>query len=290
MEFEFTMSKINRTEISWNEVYERLAYLPAGENKAYGIPRGGSVVAGLTGRAVDDPKDADFIVDDIRNSGKTAKEYEERFNLHVFTLFDKQTETRLKGKWVRFPWEEEPEIDIQSVVLRQLEFIGEDVEREGLRETPARVIRSWSKLYGGYDENPDDLIKVFDKEDYDEMVILRDVEFYSTCEHHLLPFFGRAHVAYIPSKKVIGVSKMARLLEIYSRRLQTQERLTEQVATFLMDRLKAQGAGCVLEASHLCMTARGVEKQRSKMVTSSLKGSFQNHEVREEFMRLIKNG
>lgn len=177
---------------------------------------------------------------------------------------------------------------IEESIREMLEYIGEDVNREGLLETPKRIRKSWDKLYGGYDMDPKDLLKTFDKETYDQMVVLKDIEFYSTCEHHMLPFFGKAHIAYIPRKKVIGVSKLARLLEIYARRMQIQERIGEQVTTFLMKELKAKGAACVLEAQHFCMTSRGVEKKNAKMVTSSLKGAFlKEPETRQEFMSMI---
>lgn len=178
---------------------------------------------------------------------------------------------------------------IEESVREIMEYIGEDTEREGLVETPKRVRKSWDKLYGGYDMDPKDLLKTFDKETYDQMVLLKNIEFYSTCEHHMLPFFGKAHIAYIPNKKVIGVSKLARLLEIYARRLQIQERIGEQVTSFLMKELKAKGAACVIEAQHFCMTSRGVEKQNAKMVTSSLKGAFlKEPETREELYSMIR--
>lgn len=177
---------------------------------------------------------------------------------------------------------------IEENVREIMEYLGEDTYREGLVETPKRVRKSWEKLYGGYDMDPKDLLKTFDKETYSQMVVLKDIEFYSTCEHHMLPFFGKAHIAYIPRKKVIGVSKLARLLEIYARRLQIQERIGEQVTSFLMKELKAKGAACVLEAQHFCMTSRGVEKQNAKMVTSSLKGVFMKEpETRQEFFSMI---
>lgn len=178
---------------------------------------------------------------------------------------------------------------IEESVREIMEYIGEDVSREGLVETPKRVRKSWEKLYGGYDMDPKDLLKTFDKETYEQMVLLKDIEFYSTCEHHMLPFFGKAHIAYIPRKKVIGVSKLARLLEIYARRLQIQERIGEQVTTFLMKELKAKGAACVIEAQHFCMTSRGVEKQNAKMVTASLKGAFlKESATRQELYSMIR--
>jgi len=180
--------------------------------------------------------------------------------------------------------------DLVLTIRKIIYFVGDDAQREGLKDTPIRMIRSWQKLFEGYDRDPKELLKVFDKETYDEMVILKDVEFYSTCEHHFLPFYGKAHIAYIPKKKVIGVSKLARLLEIYSRRLQIQERIAEQVTSFLMKELKCHGAACILEGIHFCMTSRGIQKQNSKMITSSLKGVFKNQKPREEFINLIRKG
>ncbi|GAG88950.1 unnamed protein product, partial [marine sediment metagenome] len=143
-------------------------------------------------------------------------------------------------------------------------------EREGLKETPKRVSKSFAKLYGGYAMKASDHMKTFSDGVCDEMVIVKDIEFFSTCEHHMLPFFGRAHIAYIPNKKVIGVSKLVRILEVYARRLQIQERICQQVTEALDTNLSPLGSACVLEAQHFCMTARGVEKQHSIMVTSSL--------------------
>jgi len=170
-----------------------------------------------------------------------------------------------------------------------LKFIGEDPEREGLKETPKRIVKSWKKLFGGYDQDPKDIMKTFTEGVCDEMVILKNIEFYSTCEHHFLPFFGKISIGYIPHKKVIGISKLARLVEIYSRRLQIQERMTDQIASCLEKYLQPLGVMVICEAQHFCMVARGVEKQNSIMVTSSLKGVFKkNIAAREELIRLIK--
>ena len=183
---------------------------------------------------------------------------------------------------------EKKEVVVENHIKALLEYIGENPKREGLLETPKRIRKSWDRLFGGYKKDPKELLKTFDKETYDQMVVLKDIEFYSTCEHHMLPFAGKAHIAYIPSKKVIGVSKLARLLEIYARRMQIQERIGEQVTSFLMKELNAKGAACVLEAQHFCMTSRGVEKQNAKMVTSSLKGAFlKEPETRQEFFSMI---
>lgn len=177
-----------------------------------------------------------------------------------------------------------------SLVRKLIALTGDDPDRSGLIETPKRVLKSYDYIFKGYNEDPLLLLKTFDDcQEYDEIILLKDIEMFSMCEHHMLPFFGKAHIAYIPSGCVIGISKLARLLEIYSRRLQIQERLGDQITHFLMDHLKAQGAACIIEASHLCMRMRGVEKQNSIMITSSMKGSFKdNLSTRHELMELIK--
>lgn len=155
-----------------------------------------------------------------------------------------------------------------------LRYIGEDPEREGLKDTPARVLKSWKELTSGYEQNPKDFLTVFEKGTYDQIVLLQDIEMYSTCEHHMLTFFGKAHIAYLPGEHVIGISKLARLLDCFARRLQIQERIGEQITEALMTHLKCRGAACFIEAKHLCMCARGCNKQNSIMKTSSLKGVF----------------
>lgn len=171
---------------------------------------------------------------------------------------------------------------------QMLYYIGEDPSREGLRETPNRVIKSWDELYAGYRVDPAGILKTFTEGSCNEMVILKDVEFFSTCEHHMLPFFGKAHIGYIPNGKVVGISKLARLLEVYTRRLQIQERIGQQITSDIMAILRPKGAGCVLEARHFCMTCRGVNKQDSVMITSSLQGCFINDPcARSEFFRLV---
>jgi GTP cyclohydrolase I len=178
---------------------------------------------------------------------------------------------------------------IKSFTRQLLESIGDDPKREGLEETPDRFATACEKLYSGYDKNPEEIFKVFDGGDYDEMIVVKNIEFYSTCEHHIIPFFGKAHVGYIPDGKVLGLSKIPRLVEIFSRRLQNQERLTSQIANALNDMLKPKGVGVIMEAKHLCMMARGVEKQNSVVTTSALQGLFKtNMNTRTEFLRHIE--
>lgn len=181
---------------------------------------------------------------------------------------------------------------LAEYVRHILAEIGEDPEREGLVKTPERVARALRFLTKGYDEDPQAVINgALFTEDYSEMIVLKDLDFFSMCEHHILPFFGKAHVAYIPSRKIVGISKLARLVEVYARRLQVQERMTSQIANILMEALDPQGVGVVLQAEHLCMRMRGVEKQNSIVVTSTMLGVFRSHhETRQEFMSLAANG
>ncbi len=183
----------------------------------------------------------------------------------------------------------ETRTSLESAVRTLLSEIGEDASREGLVRTPERVRRMYDELTAGYHVDPDALINgaCFDV-DYDEMVVVRDIEFFSLCEHHLLPFIGKAHVGYLPRGRVIGLSKIPRVVDMYAQRLQVQERLTVQVADFLMERLEPKGVACVIEATHLCTMMRGVKKQEATMVTSSMTGTFRRDaRTRAEFMGLI---
>ena len=184
------------------------------------------------------------------------------------------------------------ETEFQGHVRRMLEALGEDPGRQGLQRTPERVEASLRWLTRGYEMSVEQVIgnAVFE-EKHESMILVRDIELYSLCEHHMLPFIGRAHVAYIPDGRIIGLSKLPRVVEIFARRLQVQERLTDQVADAVMDVLRPQGVGVVIEALHLCMAMRGVEKQNSKTVTSALRGVFRDdHRTREEFLRLVQGG
>jgi len=179
---------------------------------------------------------------------------------------------------------------LEETIRAMLGELGEDADREGLLKTPERVAQSLRFLTSGYDQ---DINKVLNDAvysvAYDEMVIVKDIEIFSMCEHHLLPFFGRCHVAYIPTKKVIGLSKIPRLVDVFARRLQIQERLTNQIAETIMETIKPQGVGVIIEAKHLCMIMRGVEKQNSVAVTSAMLGAFREDEqTRAEFLRLVR--
>jgi len=277
----------------------------------YGVPQGGVVPAMMIAnqtnlKLIDDLNDLKefpestkriLIVDDVIDSGKTRNKYAD-FDFVALHMKPHAT-IEIKGdcltsaanttdNWIHYFWEGEESKSIEDAVIRQLEYIGENPNRNGLLDTPKRVAASWNEIFSGYNEDPQSLIKTFDQP-CDEMVILKDIELYSMCEHHILPFIGKAHIAYIPTDKVIGISKLARLLDIYARRLQIQERIGKQVTSFLMQYLKPLGVACVIEAQHLCMRMRGCNKQNSTMVTSSLEGVFRNDEAaRNELMRLIK--
>src|SRR5512141_3027323 len=180
----------------------------------------------------------------------------------------------------------------KDIVLALLKAVGEDPEREGLKNTPTRVARMYTELLSGYTADPERIVNgaLFEVK-YDEMVIVRDIEFYSLCEHHILPFLGRAHVAYIPDGKVIGLSKIPRIVDMYARRLQVQERMTRQIADFLRDLLKPQGVAVVVEGMHLCSMMRGVRKHDARMTTSAMHGAFRaNLATRQEFLDNISRG
>jgi GTP cyclohydrolase IA len=179
--------------------------------------------------------------------------------------------------------------NVASLVRKMIALIGEDPEREGLKKTPERYEKALKFLTSGYHQSLDHLLNgATFSVCYDEMVVVKDIEFFSLCEHHILPFFGKAHVAYLPNKKVIGLSKVARLVNMYARRLQIQERLTNQIARALEDKIAPQGVGVIVEARHLCMQMRGVEKQHGRAVTSAMLGAFRdNKQTRDEFLALV---
>lgn len=179
--------------------------------------------------------------------------------------------------------------DHEGLIRGLLRMVGEDPDREGLQETPARVIKAWKHWCQGYDQDPAAILKTFEDgaEGADEMVIVRDIQLYSHCEHHMAPFYGKAHVAYIPNKRIVGLSKLARVVDVFAHRLQVQERLTNQVADSLVEHLQPLGVGVIVEATHFCMCSRGVNKQGSTTVTSALRGAMKEKpEARAEFLRL----
>lgn len=261
----------------------------------YAIPRGGIEAA----KYVQDvnvtwtlnPGSANFFFDDIIDSGATARKYEQEYpGKHTVALVNKLI-GEFPDEWIVFPWEQDKAEDFAHTVRRMLQHIGEDANREGLLETPHRVAKAWETWCSGYGVDPSTVLKEFEDggERYDEMILVRDIPFYSHCEHHMAPFFGTADIAYIPDGKIVGLSKLSRLLDVFARRLQVQERLTAQVADALMDHLKAKGAAVSLRARHLCMESRGIQKQGSETVTNALRGVFMSKpEARAEFFSSLR--
>ncbi len=185
-------------------------------------------------------------------------------------------------------WNDETTSEIAKHYKIILDLLGEDTSREGLEKTPFRVAKAMQFMAQGYNSDPAEILKsALFKEDYKEMVIVKDIDLYSMCEHHMLPFYGKAHVAYIPNRYITGLSKIARVVEAYSRRLQVQERLTMQIRDTIEETLKPLGVAVVIEASHMCMRIRGVQKQNSVTTTSAFTGAFNNAKTREEFIHLI---
>ena len=184
-----------------------------------------------------------------------------------------------------------PQESVADLVRKMIALVGEDPNREGLRKTPERFEKALKFLTSGYHQNLDSVMNgATFAVAYDEMVVVKDIEFFSLCEHHLLPFFGKAHVAYLPNKRVLGLSKIARLVNMFARRLQIQERMTSQIAQAIEEKISPEGVGVIIEARHLCMQMRGVEKQHGQAVTSAMLGSFRhNKQTRDEFLSLVRN-
>jgi len=268
----------------------------------FAVPRGGVpasyilkiVTAGqepsITMRS--NPHQADFILDDIIDSGDTLRHYDNICPTTPFyALVNKQRTEEFADSWVIFPWEhQDVEGDITVTVTRLLQQIGENPKRGGLLETPSRVAKAWQHWSSGYNVDPSTVLKEFEDggETYDEMIVVKDIPFYSHCEHHLAPFFGTANIGYIPNGKIVGLSKLSRLLDVFANRLQVQERLTTQVADALMDHLKPRGAAVSIRARHLCMESRGIKRQGSETVTNVLRGVFRTDTAaRAEFLGLF---
>lgn len=272
--------------------------------KLYGVPRGGVPASYLIKNKLTDynkksmivssPEGANYIVDDIIDSGATRDRYLKKYpTKHFLALYEPGF--FCENQWIVFPWEQSDKSGVDSsaddIPIRLLQYIGEDVNRGGLIETPKRFLAAWKDWTSGYGQNPADILKVFDDggEKYDQMVLLRDIPVYSHCEHHLTPFFGVAHVAYIPDGRIVGLSKLSRLVDVFSKRLQVQERLTSQIAETIQEVLSPRGVAVSLSCRHLCMESRGVQRSGSTTITQALKGAFLTHgEARAEFMACIK--
>lgn len=268
--------------ISWTEIIERVNKLDK-NLKYYGVPRGGQYISAML-NPVDTIEEADVIIDDLIDSGNTEKSYL-KYNKPFIGLFNKQTEDDLKNKWLVFPWEVKDEMPVEENFVRILEYLGQDPNREGLRDTPKRYIKFMKEFLTPKEFN----FTTFDAEGTDEMIIQTNIPFYSLCEHHIAPFFGVADVAYIPDGKIVGLSKLARTVDLYANGLQNQERITTQIAERLMTELNPKGVAVHMKAQHLCMCMRGVKKHDTWTSTSKLTGMFKTDDkARNEFLHFIK--
>lgn len=267
--------------------------------RIYPIPRGGIPAAYATlahmrslAVIVDNPVSADCFIDDLIDSGETREWYAERYpEKPFFALLDKAKNN--VGSWVVFPWEstEEKDDSFSDNVVRLLQFIGEDPKRGGLLETPDRVAKAWKHWTSGYKIDIPKLMKVFEDggERYNQMVIVKDIPVYSHCEHHMAPIIGTVTIAYIPNGKIVGLSKLSRLADAFARRLQVQERMTDQIADALVEHLAPLGVGVLMRARHLCMESRGVCQQGHHTITTALRGAIMSEpQAREEFLLLSK--
>lgn len=261
------------------------------------VPRGGVPVAyalrkipGLV--IVDNPEFADIIVDDLVDSGATRLKFAVEYpNAQFMALIDKTTQPEFFGKWIVFPWEKNESSGIEDNVRRLLQFSGDDASREGLDETPARVAKAYKHWFSGYNVDIPKLLKVFEDggETYNQMVIVKDIPIYSKCEHHMADIFGTATIAYIPNGKIVGLSKLSRLADAFARRLQVQERLTEQIADALDLHLGPKGVGVIIRARHMCMESRGVCQQGHHTITTALRGEiYSDPQARSEFLMMAK--
>lgn len=295
---------MTKLHLNHSQVLERVVELAAfakdnGWFKMYPIPRGGIPVAYLmTGqdsrfKVVSSPSEADFFIDDLIDSGSTMQSWCDDFPGKPFlALVDKrEPDEPWANSWLVMPWEGNETGSIEDNIRRLLQFVGEDPSRGGLEETPRRVAKAWGHWTSGYGKEAADLLKVFEDgaDGCDEMVIVKDIPFYTHCEHHMAPFFGTATVAYIPDGRIVGLSKISRVVDMFARRLQVQERLTNQIADALADNLAPKGVGVVIKARHLCMESRGICQQGHHTITSALRGVLKDKpEARAEFLSLAK--
>jgi len=279
-------------KMTWAEVYSRIENsIPKGK-KCFGIPRGGFFVAAATGNAVGTPEEAEILVDDLTDSGRTRKYWKEKYpNKPFHVLLDKEKEG-LKGHWIIFPWETDEETGgtggPTDAVVRLLQWIGENPTRDGLIDTPARVVKAWQEMTAGYHEDPEEILGKSFEVDHDEMIALKGIRFTSLCEHHVLPFSGICAVGYLPKKRVVGISKLARVVQTFAKRLQIQERLTQEIAEAIQKHVDTEGVGVVIKATHSCMACRGALQPDAEMVTSCLLGEMRDSPVaRQELLYLL---
>ena len=280
MEIERTAAQTLERVVTWQEIKAVVSTWDA-TKKYYGVPRGGQYIAALL-NPVETPEEADVICDDLIDSGATMERWKQKFPEKPFkAVFDK----RLNGiEWIRFPWEQSGDIDVQENIKRVLQYF-DDPAREGLVQTPKRYISFLKEFLAPQEFS----FTAFDSEGMDEMIVQMNIPFYSLCEHHMVPFFGVAHVAYVPNGKIVGLSKLARTVDLYSHNLQNQERITQQIAQRIEKELLPLGVAVVLTAKHLCMEMRGVKKHDTWTTTSKMTGVFKaDLNCRQEFLGLIK--
>jgi GTP cyclohydrolase I len=286
------------TWIEANHEAIRLANRWDGANLSgvYGIPSGGVPVALLVARLLDlpileAPQPNALIVDDLVDSGATFADYDgpkDALYRKPWSPTDVAPDATLVDDWIAFPWEKNHGAPEDGIV-RLLQYVGEDPTREGLLDTPKRVVKAFREMTEGYAQDPASILATQFTEDYDQMIVLHSIEFASMCEHHLQPFRGTAAVGYIPSEKIVGLSKLARLVDAYARRLQVQERMTEQIAAALQEHLHPRGVAVYVEAHHSCMGNRGIRKHEGRMVTQKLLGLMKDDpSARAEFMNLVQ--
>lgn len=266
-----------------------------GDLKVYAIPRGGIPAALAVARfmprmeIVDDPAQADAFIDDLIDSGTTADRWSNsRPGIPFYALIDKR-DGYFQGKWIIFPWEggSDATAGVEDNVARLLQAFDPEPTRGGLVETPLRVAKAWKFWTSGYEQKAEDILKVFEDgaENVDQMVTVKDIPVYSHCEHHMAAIFGTATISYIPDGKIVGLSKLSRLANMFARRLQVQERLTNQIADALVEHLKPRGVGVVIRARHMCMESRGVNQQGHHTVTTALRGAIKDDaQARAEFL------
>ena len=290
-------------KVSWKQIEEQADRIAArwGDRprSIYGIPQGGVPLAVMVAERlkipmIDEPALGMFtlVIDDLIDSGRTMQPYAKNFMTDAgfrksHSPAHYAPDAPIIDDWISFPWEKNDGAPTEAIV-RMIEWIGDDPSREGLIDTPERVLKAWQEMMDGYKKDPAEILSVTFDVKFDEMVILRGIPFVSFCEHHLLPFEGSADVAYIPTDRVVGLSKLARLVDIYAKRLQVQERMTQQIREAIDQHLSPLGAGVVIRGSHTCMCYRGVKK-RGEMITSSLSGRLRvDASARAEFLSLTQ--
>lgn len=290
---------MNKVTLSWEEIRGAVHDMSGiwSPMAVYGIPRGGVVPAAILAtiwgvELLDEPRPGCLIVDDIIDSGRTM----DRFPMTKFktAIVSRPSDDRgilKRDGWIIFPWEAN-ETGPEDAVVRLIEYAGCDPNADGLKNTPKRVIKALEEMTVGYSMNPKEILSVdFESNGYDEIVCLSGIKFYSLCEHHMLPFFGEASIAYLPGARLVGLSKLARIVECFARRLQVQERMTTQIADALGTYLRPNGVAVILRGHHLCMGSRGIQKPDAVMTTSVMRGVFREKpEARAEVMRLLQKG